>query len=174
MGDRPRVAPDESLVRFPVPLLLGLAACHQATSAAIAAPRTARQDSTEVAEVTRDFLGAFDSLQWPAFSAVLSDSIEVFWPRADTPEPLRGRPAVEARFRRFFDQVRAARPGPPYLHLQVSDLWIRTFGPVGLVTFALHDVPDTLGRRTLVFHREATGWRLIHLHSSNLPLTSHP
>jgi len=126
-------------------------------------------DSVEVAAVTTRFLGAFDSLEWAPFSEILSDSIEVFWPRADTPGRLRGRSEVENRFRRFFDLVRAARPGPPYLHLQVRNLEVRTFEGVGLVTFELTDVPDTLGRRTLLFHRESAGWRLVHLHSSNLP-----
>jgi hypothetical protein len=120
------------------------------------------------------FLAAFDSLNWAPFAALLSDSVEAFWPRADTPAILRGRLAVEARFHRFFDQIRSTRPGPPYLHLKVADLSVRMYGPIGLVTFQLYDVPDTLGRRTLVFHREAAGWRLVHLHASNLPLPAHP
>jgi hypothetical protein len=129
------------------------------------------QDSAAVAEAATTFLQAFDSLNWAGFTALLSDSVDAYWPRADTADRLRDRAAVEGRFRAFFERIRASRPGPPYLHLAVKDLAIRVFDDVGLVTFELSDVPDTLGRRTLVFHRDSIGWRIVHLHASNLPLT---
>ena len=146
---------------------LGLA-CRPPGRAGDARSQPSR-DSAAVAETTAAFLQAFDSLDWTGFVAHLSDSVDAYWPRGDTPERLRDRAAVEGRFRTFFDQVRASRPGPPYLHLAVSDLSIRILGDVGLVTFELSDVPDTLGRRTLVFRRDPTGWRIVHLHASNLP-----
>lgn len=129
-----------------------------------------RSDSAEVAQAARSFLGAFDSLNWPAFAAHLSDSVDAYWPRPDTAERLRNRAAVESEYKAFFERIRAARPGPPYLHLKVTDFDVRVFENVGLVTFELADVPDTLGRRTLVFHRDPAGWRIVHLHASNLPL----
>jgi ketosteroid isomerase-like protein len=127
------------------------------------------QDSIEVAHATSAFLQAFDSLSWAGFSAHLSDSVDAFWPRPDAAQRLRDRASVESHFKAFFDRVRSARPGPPYLHLNPEDLDIRVIDDVAIVTFELSDVPDTLGRRTLVFHRERDGWRIIHLHASNLP-----
>lgn len=128
------------------------------------------EDSAVVAAAATTFLQAFDSLNWAGFTAHLSESVDAYWPRADTADRLRDRQAVEARFHDFFDQARASRPGPPYLRLAVRDLRVRVFEDVGLVTFELSDVPDTLGRRTLVFHRDPQGWRIVHLHASNLPL----
>ncbi len=129
-----------------------------------------RGDTAAVAQAARSFLADFDSLNWPGFVAHLSDSVDAYWPRPDTAERLRNRAAVETQYRAFFDRVRATRPGPPYLHLQVTDFDVRVFENVGLVTFQLADVPDTVGRRTLVFHRDPAGWRIVHLHASNLPL----
>jgi len=134
------------------------------------AAHTSSGDSAAVAAAATTFLQAFDSLNWGGFTAHLSESVDAYWPRADTADRLRDRQAVEARFHDFFEKARASRPGPPYLHLAVSDLRVRVFEDVGLVTFELSDVPDTLGRRTLVFHRDPQGWRIVHLHASNLPL----
>ena len=145
-------------------------ACTPAPRSSQAPPAQARADSAALAGAATRFLADFDSLNWAGFTGALSDSVEIFWPRADTPGRLRGRTAVEGRFRPFFTQIRAARPGPPFLHLQVQALSVRTLGAVGLVSFELTDVPDTLGRRTLVFQQEHGAWRLIHLHASNLPL----
>jgi hypothetical protein len=152
---------------FAVPFALG---CHTPSPPADAQTQRLR-DSAAVATAVTAFLQAFDSLNWAGFVAHLSDSVDAYWPRADTADRLRDRAAVEGRFRAFFDSIRASRPGPPYLHLAVSDLAIRIFDDVGLVTFELSDVPDTLGRRTLVFHRDPVGWRIVHLHASNLPLS---
>ncbi len=135
-------------------------------------PTIAERDSLAVAHTAVVFLAALDSLQWAPFAAALSDSVEVFWPRADTPGRLYGRSAVETRFRAFFEQIRAARPGPPYLHLRIQALAVRMLGTVGLVTFELTDIPDTLGRRTLVFQQERGAWKLVHLHASNLPMAA--
>ncbi len=128
-----------------------------------------RSDTTDVARAARSFLGAFDSLNWPAFTSHLSDSVDAYWPRPDSAERLRNRAAVEAQYQAFFDRIRTTRPGPPYLHLKVTHFEVRVFDDVGLVTFELADVPDTIGRRTLVFHRDPAGWRIVHLHASNLP-----
>jgi len=38
---------------------------------------------------------------------------------------------------------------------------------VALVTFHLVD-GGTLNRRTLVFKREPNGWKIVHIHASNL------
>jgi hypothetical protein len=77
---------------------------------------------------------------------------------------------VEERWRRFFEDARARRPGPPYLNLNPRDMRTERYGDVGLVTFTLeltgggHQLP--LQRRTLLFVREQDAWRLAHLHAS--------
>jgi len=97
----------------------------------------------------------------------------VFFPFADTPDRVIGQVAVETRWRRFFDEVRAHRAGPPYLHLKPRDLRAERYGDVGLVTFMLDGLSAAGGRqlpmqrRTLVFVREAETWKLAHLHASS-------
>jgi hypothetical protein len=150
-------------------LSLTLAAgCNRVAKAPAAA--SDRGDSLTIAATATSFLQSFDSLNWDGFSSHLGRNVDAYWPRAGTADRLPDRQAVEARFHDFFDQARASRPGPPYLHLAVTHLNVRVFDDIGLVTFELADVPDTLGRRTIVFHREEGGWRIIHLHASNLPL----
>lgn len=150
-------------------LVAAVLGCRGAAPPATIPDRHA-EDSIAVAQATTAFLQAFDSLNWRGFTARLSDSVDAFWPRPDSSQRLRDRAMVEGHFHAFFDRIRASRPGPPYLHLSPRDLGIRVINDVGIVTFELADVPDTLGRRTIVFHREPAGWRIIHLHASNLPL----
>lgn len=157
----------------------GVTACRAARAAvmlvvlACAPARTPpAADSTAVVtlrQATTQFLAAFDSLDWSRFAAVLSDTVDAYWPRPDSAEHLVNRAQVEAQYRAFFERIRATRPGPPYLHLNATGLAARVIGPVGIVTFELSDVPDTVGRRTLVFRQEGGRWRIIHLHASNLP-----
>ena len=72
-------------------------------------------------------------------------------------------------FHGVFERARAGAPnGPPYLALRPDGLSIRRMGESALVTFHLHD-PGILCRRTLILRQEADGWKIVHLHASNLP-----
>src|SRR5262249_59329928 len=94
----------------------------------------------------------------------------VCWRFADRPERVTGRAGVEARWRRFFEEARARRPGPPFLNLKPRDIRTERYGDVGLVTFTLEltvggrQLP--LQRRTLVLVREHDAWKLVHMHAS--------
>src|SRR3989304_5408871 len=68
------------------------------------------------------FLRVFDDLDWELFRTCWASEPSVFGPSDDTPERVNGRTEVEAGFRRFFDEVRAETPGPPYLHLHPREL----------------------------------------------------
>src|SRR5215831_9195104 len=83
------------------------------------------------------FLRALDDLDWAAFRVSWASEPTVFFPFADTPDRVNGQVAVETRWRRFFDEARARRAGPPYLHLKPRDLRAERYGDVGLVTFML-------------------------------------
>ena len=116
------------------------------------------------------FLRALDDLDWERFRTSWASEPSVFFPFGDTPDRLTGQAAVEARWRRFFDEARARRPGPPYLNLKPLDIRTDQYGDVGLVTFTLELTVSgrklPLQRRTLLFVREHGVWKLTHMHAS--------
>jgi hypothetical protein len=114
------------------------------------------------------FLRVFDDLDWELFRASWAAEPSVFFPFEDSPERVTGRVAVEARFRRFFDETRAHTSGPPYLHLKPRELRVERHGDAGLVTFMLGGPGERIGRRTLLFVMENGTWKLAHLHASNV------
>ncbi|MGB2790880.1 MAG: nuclear transport factor 2 family protein, partial [Dokdonella sp.] len=88
-------------------------------------------------------------------------------PFSDTPKRITGKAEVERVFLAFFEEVRANRPGPPYLNLLPQDLQVQTFGDTALVTFMLTK-ERRISRRSLLFVKEASEWKLVHMHASNL------
>lgn len=128
-------------------------------------------DSSAVAATLDNFLRVFERLDWEQFRRSFSDSAVVFFPSQRTPREFAGRAAVEARFRHEFDIIRAqsGASAPPYMHLEPHDLRITILShEYALVTFTLLNSSRT-GRRTILFRREGTEWRIWHLHASNAP-----
>jgi hypothetical protein len=136
-----------------------------ARSGGAPSPKNADRDQAALVQAAQHFLRVFDNLEWDAFDAAWSSSRSVFFPFRDTPERVEGAD-VAARFRRFFDEVKATRPGPPYLRLQPQALRAEVRGDAGLVTFTLGRRPGDVGRRTLLFVRESGQWKLAHMHAS--------
>jgi hypothetical protein len=130
----------------------------------------AREDVVEIQAAAERFLRALGDLDWEAFRASWASEPTVFFPFGDAPDRVTGTEAVEARWRRFFDEARSRGSGPPYLNLQPLDLRIERHGDVGLVTFTLELAMSgrklPLQRRTLVFIRENDAWKLAHMHAS--------
>jgi hypothetical protein len=124
-----------------------------------------------VAQASRDFLVAFDSLHWEPFASAWAPGATIFLPEAENPHLVSGRDSVLAYFRDLFAEVRAnAQASPASLHIlpAVQGLRIRMAGDgLALVTFELGRGAEP-GRRTLVWawdaHRRA--WLLLHLHAS--------
>lgn len=133
----------------------------------------AAADSAGAHRAAEAFLTAFDSLQWEPFRAYFADDMTMFFPFGDTPARADGRPEVEARFRRFFDEALAAwqrtgRPGAPRMGITPRDLRVQMAGSAAVVSFELG--AETPARRSLVFrHTPADGWKLIHWHASPAP-----
>jgi ketosteroid isomerase-like protein len=121
-----------------------------------------------VEQALADFLEAFDHLHWERFRACFADEATVYFPFGDTPRLARGRAQVEVRFERFFAELRAKGSGPRYLGLEPLDTEVRLRGRTALVTFHLA-LPAGVGRRTIAFGRDAEGWKIVHLHASNMP-----
>jgi hypothetical protein len=127
-------------------------------------------DTVGIREAAERLLRALNDLDWEPFRASWASEPTVFFPFGDTPDGVTGQAAVEARWRRFFEETRARQPGPTYLNLKPRDMRTERYGDVGLVTFTLQltvggrQLP--LQRRTLLFIRERDAWKLAHMHAS--------
>lgn len=134
-------------------------------------------DSVGAHRAAIGFLAAFDSLQWEPFMAYVADDVTMFFPFLDSPSRADGRTAFAARFRPFFDDGRAARvragsPNPPFLRLDPRDLKVQMAGDAAIVSF--HLGAQAPSRRSLVFKRTSSDWKLIHWHASSAPSVSTP
>jgi ketosteroid isomerase-like protein len=122
-----------------------------------------------VANALNRFLTAFENLDWAAFRAAFSDSATVFHPAPEMAERVTGPRGIDSTFRAVFADIRAhATGGPPYQRLVPTDLRIQPLSPgLVLVTFQLRNA-QRLARRTVIFRHEDAGWRILHLHASNV------
>jgi len=94
----------------------------------------------------------------------------VFYPRA-VPERATGRAEFERTFKTVFEQIRDGRATAPYMDIQPKDMDIQMFGDIAIATFHLDDRPAFLNRRTIVLSKSATGWKIVHLHASEIPIS---
>lgn len=137
-----------------------LSAC--ATHSGAAGPQ---DRENEVEQAANYFVNAFNNLDWAEFRNLFAEDATVFFPFPDTPRRAEGKAEVEARFRVFFNQMKTAGDGPPYLDISPQDLAIQLYGDIAVVTFHLRSEPE-LNRRTVVFENRAGEWLIVHLHAS--------
>jgi len=137
--------------------------------ARVSAAAAATDDGADVRQALARFLTAFENLDWPAFRAAFADDASVFFPVPEPPDRFDGHAAVEARFHEVFAAIREGNPsGPPFHRLVPEGLRIDRLGPdAAIATFHLRNA-ERVARRTIVFRRTAAGWRIAHLHASNV------
>ena len=130
----------------------------------------AKQVAGSIEEALATFVTAFDDLDWPVFRACFSARPTIFHPaapnikRIDTPEQFEN--AWSGVFARIKEN--SGRTSPPYMHLVPQDLRIEKLSDdVALVTFHLID-GRIVSRRTLVMKRQSAGWKIVHVHASNI------
>ena len=118
------------------------------------------------------WVAAFNDLNWPAFQQAFASDATVFHP---SPVDDSGRRVDPADFDRTWLatfgslKARSGRTSPPYLSITPRDLRIDPLSAdAAVVTFHLSADPWP-GRRTVVWRRNAEGWRIVHLHASRLP-----
>jgi ketosteroid isomerase-like protein len=54
------------------------------------------------------------------------------------------------------------------MDIQPRDLRLQIAGNIAIVTFHLDDRPGFLNRRTIVWQKQPSGWKIIHLHASEV------
>jgi ketosteroid isomerase-like protein len=125
----------------------------------------------EVRDALEKFVYAFDNLDWENFRLAFDDGATVFYPRA-FPERADGRAEFEKTFKVVFQQIRAGKTAAPYMDIQPRDMKIQRLGGIAIATFHLDDRPGFLNRRTIVLHKTKGGWKIIHLHASEISITT--
>lgn len=135
----------------------------------IVAPVFAQPQSAEadVRETLARFIRAFDNLDWEQFRLAFDDNATVFYPRA-MPERANGREEFEKSFKTVFQQIRGNKTAAPYMDIQPRELRIQAFENVAVVTFHLDDRVGFVNRRTIVLHKTNKGWKIVHLHASEV------
>ncbi len=122
---------------------------------------------SEVRATLAKFVKAFDDLDWEHFRLAFDDNATVFYPRA-IPERATGRAEFERSFKLVFEQIRNGRTAPPYMDIQPKNLKIQLIGNVAIATFHLDDRPGFMNRRTIVLNKTRAGWKIVHLHASEV------
>jgi len=130
------------------------------------AEETSAQEQ-EIKQTLDRFIQAFDNLDWESFRAAFADDATVFYPRA-VPNRAEGRTEFEHTFRQVFEQIRAGRTTGPYMDIRPRALKMQIAGDVAIVTFHLDDRPGFVNRRTIVLKKFPAGWKIIHLHASEV------
>ncbi len=117
------------------------------------------------------FVQAFDDLDWKTFRLAFDDNATVFYPRA-FPERANGRAEFEKTFRTVFERIRNGKSAAPYMDIQPREMKIQLFGNVAIATFHLDDRAGFVNRRTIVLNKSETGWKIVHLHASEVAVTT--
>jgi ketosteroid isomerase-like protein len=116
------------------------------------------------------FVTAFDNLDWQAFRACFGSNATVFHPAAPNIRRIDSPDQFEKAWLGVFERIKknSGRESPPYMSIKPLDLRVDKLSEeVALVTFHLVD-GNTVSRRTLVFKRSLEGWKIVHIHASNL------
>ena len=126
------------------------------------APASA-QDSTPDAAAA-SFLDAFKSMDETRFDTFFAPDVTMFFPDIRFPQArVEGREAVLAAFHSFFKRVK--ENGADALNIEPLDQHVQRYGNVAIVTFRL-DSDDKTGRRSIIFRKIGSDWRIAHFHAS--------
>ena len=125
----------------------------------------------DVREPLGKFIVAFDNLDWEQFRSFFADDATVFYPRGIA-RMAAGRADLDENFRRVFDGIRGMQTHPPYMHIEPRDLQIQMFDGLAVATFHLDDRAGMLNRRTIVLRKTTLGWKIVHLHASEVAVSS--
>lgn len=127
----------------------------------------------EIRKFLSDFIQSFNNLDWEKFRNYFDDQATVIHP-ALFARRLDGRIEFEKAWLAVFEQIRteSGKSARPYMHLEPKDIETQTLGEVAVVTFHLERSATSIGRRTLVLRKTPAGWKVVHLHASNVDLAA--
>jgi ketosteroid isomerase-like protein len=158
--DRPVSRPILLLMkRVLILLLLGI--CVKAS-----AGTTSPED--EVRQTLAQFVQAFDNLDWDRFTSFFADDATMFQPRRFAPRA-NNKAEIEAQFQQIFPVIRGSQTKAPYMDIEPRDLRVQMLSSdIAIMTFHLNDRPGVLNRRTIIWQHSKSGWKIMHIHASEV------
>ena len=114
------------------------------------------------------FIDAFNRLDWESFQRSFSTNVSLFNPQIPEATSLRrldGQTEVELNFQQVFEAAKRSGHGP---HIVPINVRTQLLTDAAVVTFEFNRGGGSYGRRTLVFVKETGGWKIIHVHASNV------
>ena len=124
----------------------------------------------EIERVVTGFLAAVDAGDRAALGECFETEATMYVPFDDTPDLVEGRAAILQRFDRLFAAWRRRGLSTPYVGFAPKQFRACAAGPGhALATFTV-GIEGAPGRRSVLLRRSASGWRILHLHASNLSL----
>jgi ketosteroid isomerase-like protein len=139
---------------------------------ALRSQKDVQSDQKGIEQALSVFVTAFDNLDWAAFRACLSSDATVFYPTPQIAKRIDSAADFNQAWLAVFDGIKksSGRNAPPYMDLAPRHLRIDLLSPdVAIATFHLvHG--NAVSRRTLVWKKFANGWKIVHLHASNLTI----
>ena len=150
-------------------VLSGAVIATAASSQALADPTSGPE------KALRDFLRAFEDCDLKAMELAFATDATSFDRIVMAPETrgpidlrdyrrMRGMPPG---MRKAAEELPRGKTSPPYQSLEPRDLLIQKSADVAVCTFHLEH-PHALGRRTVILQRQSEGWKIIHIHASNV------
>jgi ketosteroid isomerase-like protein len=95
----------------------------------------------------------------------------LFFPSPEPPLRFSGKQSIQKQFDSVFAQIRihSSATERPFHQLEPHDLLVQIVtAETALVSFHLLN-PERIARRTLFLTQSEGGWRIQHLHASNVP-----
>ena len=157
---------------FAALVAMGVACCASISAQVPVTPTAPVAVAGSVDAAVADFVQAFTTLDEARFDKAWTEDATLFFPLA-VPQlgggRFTGRADVLKVFHLFFASVRKGRPGPDYLGIKPEDVHVQKHGDSAIVTFVLSG-DRGVARRTLVMRRGGGGWRVAHMHASNMTM----
>jgi len=116
------------------------------------------------------FLHAFENCDLPRMEAAFARDATCFDRAPRKPGELgqyRRQRGMPAGMRQLATTLPGTVAGPPYQRVTPRNLACDVHGEIAICTFEL-DGADSLGRRTIMLRRQVDGWKIIHIHASNV------
>jgi len=136
-------------------------------------PGAAKQSESPEAAL-HAFLKAFEDCDLPRMEAAFAHDASYFDRAAGTVEDLgpyhRGK-GMPVGMRQLALELPQTASGPPYHRVEPQNLTCEVYGALALCTFELEH-PDNLGRRTVALRKQKEGWKIVHIHASNVYRTA--